>query len=117
MEDRLQDLVGLTLRWSYDRRIIQESSAKDQALKAVSEMGELCDAILKKNRDEAVDALGDVLVCLINASEIMGITMEESLKAAYDQIKDRKGVMYQGVFIKESDVNYERVAKILNIEV
>lgn len=111
--NKIDVLVASVLRWAYARHIIQESSAKDQFLKAVEEMGELSSAIAKRNREEAVDAFGDVLVCLINAAEIMGIGVDEALQHAYDEIKDRKGIMFQGVFVKESDNNYERIIKQL----
>lgn len=114
--NKIDELVGKIKRWAYARHIIQESSAKDQFLKAVEEMGELSSAIAKRNREDAVDAFGDVLVCLINAAEIMGIGMDEALQYAYDEIKDRKGVMFQGVFVKESDFNYERIKKQLGGE-
>lgn len=38
-------------------------------------------------------------------------TLEECVKIAYNDIKDRKGLMYNGVFIKESDHAYESVVK------
>lgn len=104
-------LIEKVLKWSYDRRIIQESTAKDQFLKASSEMGELADAILKGDRQGAVDGFGDVLVCLINAAEIMKIPLEEALEHAYNEIKDRKGVMWQGCFVKESDSKYEDIMR------
>lgn len=112
-DNKIDELVGKIKRWAYARRIIQESTSKDQFLKAVEEMGELSSAIAKRNREEAVDAFGDVLVCLINAAEIMGIGVDEALQHAYDEIKDRRGVMFQGVFVKEGDSNYERIIKQL----
>lgn len=109
-------LIEKVLKWSYDRRIIQESTAKDQFLKASSEMGELADSILKGDRQGAVDDFGDVLVCLINAAEIMKIPLQEALEHAYNEIKDRKGVMFQGAFVKQTDENYPRIMKALGIE-
>ena len=35
----------------------------------------------------------------------LGTNLEECLAAAYDEIKDRKGKMINGVFVKESDLN------------
>ena len=35
----------------------------------------------------------------------LGTNLEECLAAAYDVIKDRKGKMINGVFVKESDLN------------
>lgn len=36
-----------------------------------------------------------------------GCTLEECVQIAYNDIKDRKGVMYNGTFIKESDPAYQ----------
>ncbi|RBR32302.1 hypothetical protein EB06_01186 [Enterococcus cecorum] len=35
----------------------------------------------------------------------LGTNLEECLAAAYDEIKDRRGKMINGVFVKESDLN------------
>jgi NTP pyrophosphatase (non-canonical NTP hydrolase) len=71
-------------------------------LKAFSEMGELADAITKRNRDAIIDGLGDVLVCLINVAALEDLDLTQCLKHAYDEIKDRKGYLNSsGVFVKE----------------
>lgn len=91
------------IRWSEARGIIQNSDSKTQMLKAVSEMGELADAITKRDRDGIVDGLGDVLVCLINVAAIEDLDLARCLESAYEQIKDRKGYLNaEGVFIKEA---------------
>lgn len=96
------DLELKVLRWSEARGIIQNSDEKTQLLKAFSEMGELADAIIKRDRGATVDGLGDVLVCLINVAAILDLDLVECLGAAYDEIKDRKGVLLKtGVFLKE----------------
>ena len=41
------------------------------------------------------------MVVLINICVRNNITLEECLQVAYDDIKDRKGKMVDGVFIKE----------------
>jgi len=93
------------IRWSEARGIIANSDSKTQLLKAFSEMGELADAINKKRREEIIDALGDVLVCLINVAAIEDLDLTVCLQAAYNEIKDRKGYLTKdGVFIKEGDV-------------
>ena len=90
------------IRWSEKRGIIENSDSKTQLLKAFSEMGELSDAITKRNRLDIIDALGDVIVCLINVAAIEDLDLNYCLKEAYEQIKDRKGYLNkEGVFIKE----------------
>ena len=90
------------LRWSEARKIIPNSTPSAQLLKAFEEMGELASATAKNRRKDAMDAVGDVLVCLINYCALQDFDMVECLSMAYDEIKDRKGtLMPNGVFVKE----------------
>ena len=57
-------------QWSTDRGIYEHSTALAQALKAVSEVGELADAVIKNDRAALIDAIGDVAVCLVNLEVI-----------------------------------------------
>ncbi len=96
------ELEMRVIRWSEDRGIVQNSDSKTQLLKAVSEVGELADAITKRDRAAIADGLGDVLVCLINVAAIEDLDLTHCLALAYDEIKDRKGCFKNGVFIKEA---------------
>lgn len=50
------------------------------------------------------DDVGDCCVVLNNLAQMQGLTLEECLQQAWDDIKDRKGYMNQhGVFIKSGD--------------
>lgn len=90
------------IRWAEARRILPNSTPTAQLLKAVSEMGELADATTKGNREDAMDAVGDVLVCLINYCALQDFNLVDCLELAYDQIKHRKGTLLpNGVFVKE----------------
>lgn len=91
------------IRWAEARRIIPNSTPQAQLLKAFSEMGELADATIKNDRESAMDAVGDTLVCLINYCALQDFNMVDCLELAYDQIKNRKGTLLpNGVFVKES---------------
>lgn len=90
------------LRWSEARRIIPNSTSLAQWEKAQEEMGELRDALMAQNREQVIDGLGDVLVCLINVAALEDLDLTQCLRAAYEQIKDRRGHMDErGIFIKE----------------
>lgn len=90
------------VQWATARRIYQNSTAWAQLLKGFSEMGELADATIKNDKDEIVDAVGDVMVCLVNYCAIQDIDLVSCMDAAYGQIKDRKGTLLpNGVFVKE----------------
>ncbi|NLY16608.1 MAG: hypothetical protein GXZ05_09570 [Gammaproteobacteria bacterium] len=58
------------VQWATDRGIYEHSTITAQLLKALSELGELADAIIKGDRDALKDAIGDVAVCLVNASHM-----------------------------------------------
>ena len=89
------------LRWAEARRIIPNATPLSQLLKAVSEMGELADAEGKQDLLGIKDAVGDVLVCLINYCALRDLDIVECLVGAYDQIKDRRGtLMPDGTFVK-----------------
>lgn len=98
-----EELEDRIVRWSLDRKIIPNSTPEAQLLKAVSEMGELADATVKKNQPQICDGVGDVLVCLINYCALQNIDMVSCLASAYAEIKDRKGtLMPSGVFVKDT---------------
>lgn len=98
----LPELVDLTTQWHYDRNLIHGSDDKSQYLKLVSEAGELATSIAKKSCIK--DDIGDLIVVLINLAERNGLTLESCLEHAYKEIKDRKGRMIDGTFVKESDL-------------
>ena len=90
------------IRWAEARRILPNSTPTAQLLKAVSEMGELADATTKGNREDAMDAVGDLVVCILNYCALQDFNLVDCLELAYNQIKDRKGTLLpSGVFVKE----------------
>jgi len=90
-------------QWHKARNLVHGSTDKDQCLKLMQEVGELSDSICKGK--PVIDDVGDILVILINIAERNGLSLEECLKHSYEEIKDRKGTMMYGVFIKEEDNN------------
>ena len=92
----------LIIQWSEARKIIPNSNPESQLLKAVSEMGELADVTIKHDKEAVIDAVGDVMVCLINYCVLQDINLVNCMEVAYDQIKNRKGILLpNGVFQKE----------------
>ena len=99
MSDELIHLISV---WSMQRGIINNSTPLAQFAKLVSEVGELGDNVAKER--DVTDDIGDCLVILNNLAIMNDTTLEECLKVAYNDIKDRKGHMNtHGVFIKEGD--------------
>ena len=98
----LYTLVEKVIRWHYDRNLINGSTDKDQVLKLSQELGELSDSVCKGK--DIKDDIGDMLVVMINIAERNGVILSECLNKAWEDIKDRKGKMVDGVFVKESDL-------------
>ena len=101
MEITFKDLQDFVLQWANDKGILVPENSHKQALKMVSEVGELCDAVIKNDRFEQRDAIGDVLVTVIILAEQLGHNPVKCLDIAYNVIRNRKGETVNGVFIKE----------------
>lgn len=97
--ERVCDYLDLIKQWHYDRNLIDGANDKDQICKLIQEVGELSDNVCK-GRDIR-DDIGDCIVVLVNIAERNGLTIEDCVEKAWDDIKDRKGVMRDGIFIKE----------------
>ena len=90
------------VQWSEARKIIPNSTPFAQSIKAVEEINELVDALRDGNKIEAIDAIGDTVVCLINVCALLDVNLTDCLEAAYYQIKDRSGTMgADGIFYKD----------------
>ena len=95
------DYEQLIAQWHRDRNLIEGSTDKDQYLKLIQEAGELSDSLCKQK--DIRDDVGDMMVVLINIMVRNNLTMRECLAVAYDDIKDRKGKMIDGIFVKDGD--------------
>ena len=91
--------VNRIKQWHHDRNLIDGSDDKTQFAKLIQEAGELSDNICKGK--DIKDDIGDMIVVLINIAERNDISLTECIKTAWEDIKDRKGMMRDGVFIKE----------------
>lgn len=76
-----------------------------QALKMFEEAGEICHELTRGRTDtkELVDALGDTIVTIIGLCHHLNIPFEAALSLAWNEIKDRKGKVINGSFVKESE--------------
>ena len=86
--------------WADKRGLYDKGDTKTQFCKLMEEAGELGRAVLKDNQPEFVDAIGDMVVVLTNMAMLGGTSIETCIDAAYDEIKNRKGKMVNGTFVK-----------------
>ena len=94
--------VDLIIGWAKDRNLIEGSDLKSQFVKLMEEAGELANAIGKKNDIEFADAIGDMFVVLTIMAAQNGMCMEDCIANAWEEIKDRKGKMLDGIFVKDT---------------
>ena len=109
----VDQLINAISKWGFARNIIQDATSKDQFVKLVSEVGELADAIAKKDIEKIKDGIGDAIVVLVMIAEIEGVSLHECIELAYNEIKDRKGILYKGTFVKSTDPKYEDIVKLV----
>lgn len=100
----MDHLIQRIVSWAEARNLIKGSTPKAQLLKTVEELGELAKALNKDDLAGVIDGVGDILVTLVILCAQKGLTVEQCLAAAYEEIKDRRGRMVDGVFIKEADL-------------
>ena len=99
---RIEQTIEKCSIWSRARNLISGSTSKDQFCKLIQETGELSDNICQDK--DVRDDIGDCLVVLNNIALQNHTTLAECMELAYNDIKNRKGEMRDGVFIKEDDL-------------
>ena len=87
--------------WADKRGIYDSGDTKTQFVKLMEEVGELGKAILKDDKDEFVDAIGDCIVVLTNLAHLGGFNVEHCISSAYSEISNRTGAMVNGTFVKD----------------
>ena len=101
-EDTTDNNVYDNIReWAFQRGLYDKGDSNTQYLKLMEEAGELAQALLKKDKNEIIDAIGDMVVVLTNLAHMEDLAIEACVDAAYNEIKNRKGAMVNGTFVKQ----------------
>ena len=87
--------------WAKDRNLYQKGDSKTQYVKLMEEAGELAQALLKQNKPEIKDAIGDMVIVLANLSELEGFKIEDCIDESFNVISKRTGKMVNGTFVKD----------------
>lgn len=98
---KYNELEALVISWAEQKGILSKGNPESQCDKTLEEVYELNQAIKENNREEIIDALGDILVTIIIQSEMQGLKLEDCLQSAYNVISKRTGVMIDGQFVKD----------------
>jgi len=103
--------------WASERGIYAGGDVKTQYIKLMEEAGELGRAILKEDDHEFKDAIGDMVVVLVNLAHLGNTTIEDCITGAWQEIKNRKGSMQNGTFVKEFVRDMDAWEKITETQV
>lgn len=93
-----------TIEWADELGLLDPNNHKAQIAKVMEELGELCAAILKGNREKEKDSFGDLQVTIEILAQQRGVDLVECFEMAYKEIANRKGKMVDGSFIKDEDI-------------
>ena len=102
------DLITKINQWADDRNL-KQADPKIQWMRVTEEDGEIRDVLLKPTKftepNAALkDAVRDTLVTIIVLAHQLDLDVTECLSVAYEGIKNRKGKMVNGTFVKEDDL-------------
>ena len=98
-----QGQFDLIREWAQAKGIYDSGDSKTQYVKLMEESGELAKALLKNDREEIVDAIGDIVVVLTNLAKLENLNIEDCIQSAYNVIAKRTGKMVNGTFVKDAD--------------
>jgi len=93
----------LIRNWAATRGLYDEGNSHTQYVKLQEEAGELAKALLKNDKPEIIDAIGDIVVVLTNLAHLEGYDIEYCIDEAYKVIAARTGKMVNGTFVKDAD--------------
>ena len=95
------DRFELIRDWARSRGLYDKGNSHTQYVKLQEEAGELAKALLKDDKPEVIDAIGDMVVVLTNLAHLQGVTIEDCVDSAYTVISKRTGKMINGTFVKD----------------
>jgi len=87
-------------------RGLNESSFQAQYQKVLQEIVEIHEAYISDDFEEVQDAIGDSLVTIINLAKTQDYNAEDCLKKAFDVIELRKGLNFNGIFVRYKKLSF-----------
>jgi NTP pyrophosphatase (non-canonical NTP hydrolase) len=96
-----EELHRLVVEWGEGRGIFKSGTVAKQIEKLREELEELDEANTLQDQGKRIDAIGDMMVVLTMIAHMIGKDLFTCYAAAYLEIRDRKGKMVDGAFVKE----------------
>ena len=98
----LEEFETNIIDWGTQRGILPNPDMIAQFNKTMEETQELAQGIVSQNKAEVRDAIGDIFVTLVMQTQAWDLSMNDCVAQAWNDIKDRKGKMVDGQFVKEA---------------
>ena len=112
IDENLKNIV----QWGHDKGIQEHETLSKMMLKFREEVIEFEIEMMmfqtmkpynegyKDTRIRVLNELGDVQACQIKIAEKLKSSIPEVMQMTWDKIKDRKGEIVNGIFVKEEDL-------------
>src|SRR5699024_5672561 len=97
------DLTKQITQWAMARDLHTADPVK-QMLKLAEEFGEVAEGMAKNRKGETLDGIGDMYVVLTILALQLDTNIQDCVSLAYQEIKNRKGKLVNGVYVKEEDL-------------
>ena len=92
------------LEWALYRYILTDSNPHRQYDKLVEEVSELKEDLDNIKLTKIKDDIGDIMIVLTILSFMIGLDIEDCYDTAYHKIKDNKGTIINGLFVKDNGI-------------
>jgi NTP pyrophosphatase (non-canonical NTP hydrolase) len=99
-KEKSKNIFNNIRSWAMVRGIYDKGDSRTQYVKLMEEAGELARALLKNDKPEVIDSIGDMVVVLTNLAKLEKLDIEDCIDNAYETISKRTGKMVNGTFVK-----------------
>ena len=99
-KEKSKNIFNNIRSWAMVRGIYDKGDSRTQYVKLMEEAGELARALLKNDKPEVIDSIGDMVVVLTNLAKLEKLDIEDCIDNAYATISKRTGKMVNGTFVK-----------------
>ena len=99
--NRFEGLNNRSIEWAKAKGIFEHGTDIGQASKTIEEANELFDAVWRKHKEEQIDAIGDLCVCVTIMAKRLDLDILDCFESALKVIEARSGKMINGQFFKD----------------
>ena len=99
--NRFEELNNRSIEWAKSKGIFEHGTDIGQASKTIEEANELFDAVWRKHKEDQIDAIGDILVCITIMAKRLNLDILDCFEIALNVIEARSGKMSNGQFFKD----------------